>query len=326
MSRLKLVHLHSDTLGATPPDSNFEIGEIAVNTNNNDPFIAFKKTDDSFVKIKPISTATSTTSGTVKLYNESTNATDGAYSAGFITQSIANPQTLNNDTSISAYLPYCGAYMLDSGTTITQSFEKNRSFIGTVDIGNNNWNHFLSIRHRNGYGDGNSYGMYIQTSIRNDYPSIYVQKQYGNKWGDKYELITTKNLDSKTSELGYAKGRFFPMSGGYIEGPIRFHGFSDCRISSGDSDSDANVGEKIANIAIKSWYGISFVNTCDGDTYMPTNATSVGIDVRYSIVKAKTFKGNATSSDKVNNALTIGDKSFDGSSAINIDALDCGEF
>ena len=42
-----------------------------------------------------------------------------------------------------------------------------RSFLGTYSKdGNSDWNYLINIRHRNGFGDGNLYGMYIKNIIR----------------------------------------------------------------------------------------------------------------------------------------------------------------
>lgn len=42
MGRIKLIHYHSNTRDAVPAAENLALGEIAVNTNSNNPFIAIK--------------------------------------------------------------------------------------------------------------------------------------------------------------------------------------------------------------------------------------------------------------------------------------------
>ena len=53
MSRLKLINYHSKTLGATPPPADLAEGEIAVNYNANNPFLAIKDSNGKIRKISP---------------------------------------------------------------------------------------------------------------------------------------------------------------------------------------------------------------------------------------------------------------------------------
>lgn len=82
------------------------------------------------------------------------------------------------------------------------------------------------------------------------------------------------------------------------------------------NDNGGTLGTTGANINIKSWYGVGFINgLSSSNTY---NEVTVGIDVRKGIVHAKSFDGNATSATKLATARTINGVSFDGTKDITI--------
>ena len=71
-----------------------------------------------------------------------------------------------------------------------------RSFVGTHLNGNNKWNHVISARHHNGYGDGNLYGMYLRTPIttNEDDMNLYWRFQNSN-WADERVLLDSQNYE-----------------------------------------------------------------------------------------------------------------------------------
>ena len=79
---------------------------------------------------------------------------------------------------------------------------------------------------------------------------------------------------------------------------------------------------------ITSWYGVSFTNGCNSGV-IPQGKTAVGIDVRNSVVRAKTFEGalngNSATATKLATARAIsltgnasGSANFDGSGNVSI--------
>lgn len=99
-------------------------------------------------------------------------------------------------------------------------------------------------------------------------------------------------------------------------------------IQKGANDFSPTVGGDSANMNITSWYGVSFTNGCNSGV-IPQGKTAVGIDVRNSVVRAKTFEGtlngNSATATKLATPRTIsltgnasGSATFDGSADANI--------
>ncbi len=99
-------------------------------------------------------------------------------------------------------------------------------------------------------------------------------------------------------------------------------------IQNGANDFSPTVGGDSANMNITSWYGVSFTNGCNSGV-IPQGKTAVGIDVRNSVVRAKTFEGalngNSATATKLATARAIsltgnasGSANFDGSGNVSI--------
>ncbi|QHJ83314.1 MAG: hypothetical protein [Caudoviricetes sp.] len=75
---------------------------------------------------------------------------------------------------------------------------------GTVSI-NSAWTQFLSIRHRNGYGDGNQFGFIIYSMNMFNLSSndFYINRQVAGNWGTKALIRTSAN--TTTDGNGYLK-------------------------------------------------------------------------------------------------------------------------
>ena len=88
--------------------------------------------------------------------------------------------------------PVVGGVLLCDDLTELSNY---RSFLGTCSPdGNNNWNHIISARHRNGYSDGQNYGMYIRTPItaNEDDSNLYWRSQ-NTSWRDERTLLDSYN-------------------------------------------------------------------------------------------------------------------------------------
>ena len=99
-------------------------------------------------------------------------------------------------------------------------------------------------------------------------------------------------------------------------------------IQNGANDFSPTVGGDSANMNITSWHGVSFTNGCNSGV-IPQGKTAVGIDVRNSVVRAKTFEGTLNGSSatatKLATARAIsltgnasGSANFDGSGNVSI--------
>ncbi len=69
-----------------------------------------------------------------------------------------------------------------------------RSFLGTYSKdGNSDWNYLINIRHRNGFGDGNLYGMYIKAPLSADNKNLSWGFQHIEEWSKERILLDSVN-------------------------------------------------------------------------------------------------------------------------------------
>lgn len=91
-------------------------------------------------------------------------------------------------------------------------FAQCRSMIGTVCDSSGAWSNVLSIRHRNGSGDGTYYGLLAFSNLTNTGDTIWYRKQSNGSWTDKRNILDSSNYGS------YA----LPLSGGTMSGSLNF--------------------------------------------------------------------------------------------------------
>lgn len=92
------------------------------------------------------------------------------------------------------------------------NFAQCRSMIGTVHDSSGTWSNVLSIRHRNGSGDGTNYGLLAFSNLTNTGDTIWYQKQSNGSWTGKRNILDSTNYGS------YA----LPLSGGTMSGSLNF--------------------------------------------------------------------------------------------------------
>lgn len=88
------------------------------------------------------------------------------------------------------------------------------SYSGAIDSEGheNTWHNVISVRHRNGVSDGNSYGMYIRSQLTNDQSLVY-NKQYNGTWKGEKTILDSANY------ANYA----LPLTGGTVTGVTNFN-------------------------------------------------------------------------------------------------------
>lgn len=80
-----------------------------------------------------------------------------------------------------------------TGSTDLKSMSKLRSFVGSVF--GPDWYNVISIRHRNGAGDGQNYGLLMYSRFENT-DSIKYKKQGFNGWTEERTLLDSSNYNS----------------------------------------------------------------------------------------------------------------------------------
>lgn len=103
---------------------------------------------------------------------------------------------------------------IDSGLTFMSDLYKYRTFIGSA-YQNSAWNTIISVRHRNGYNDGNLYGFYLlQPDMLNlTNTNLVFRKNVNGNWSNSFVLLHSGNYSS------YA----LPLSGGTINGQLKIN-------------------------------------------------------------------------------------------------------
>lgn len=80
-------------------------------------------------------------------------------------------------------------------TSLTADLPKYASYFGTFTIGGT-WYNVLSLRHRNGAGDGDKYGMYLYTNMTAGGNLVWNKQTYGTTWQGERTLLDSANFNS----------------------------------------------------------------------------------------------------------------------------------
>lgn len=102
---------------------------------------------------------------------------------------------------------------------------------------------------------------------------------------------------------------YLPLSGGTMTGNINYTAHGTSYIGNGQQDYAGGPGEKLNNLVISSWWGISFTTSCAGQTY--SGKTAVGIDCREGIVKAARVNAGSFNGYTINASVPSGAKFTD---------------
>ena len=69
-----------------------------------------------------------------------------------------------------------------------------RGFLGTYSRdGNSDWNYLINVRHRNGFGDGNLYGMYIKAPLSGNDKNLSWGFQHIEEWSKERTILDSVN-------------------------------------------------------------------------------------------------------------------------------------
>ena len=88
--------------------------------------------------------------------------------------------------------------VIERAAKITNTVSEMRSFIGSFhNTGIDKFYSLISVRHQNGYSDGNAYGMYIFSDLIDANGSLKWGKQTASgKWTDDFVLLDSRNFGS----------------------------------------------------------------------------------------------------------------------------------
>ena len=100
---------------------------------------------------------------------------------------LRTPKEKAGSTSHTA--PYCQSELAIDDFTKLNDY---RTIIGTIS-GTNDWNNIISVRHRNGAGDGSNYGMYLRSKLTSE-SSLIWRQQIGASWKAERTLLDSSNF------------------------------------------------------------------------------------------------------------------------------------
>ena len=134
------------------------------------------------------------------------SANDGSFESYLPTKVHNRFQVPVSKDLIDNGVPFAGV-----GPTLTDmsQLSEYRSLMGSLVL-NGTWNNILSIRHRNGFSDGNKFGMYIRSALTSS-GSLFYRQQYGGNWASERMIVDSRNYPEATKRYHY---RFYCPSGG----------------------------------------------------------------------------------------------------------------
>ena len=134
------------------------------------------------------------------------SANDGSFESYLPTKVHNRFQVPVSKDLIDNGVPFAGV-----GPTLTDmsQLSEYRSLMGSLVL-NGTLNNILSIRHRNGFSDGNKFGMYIRSALTSS-GSLFYRQQYGGNWASERMIVDSWNYPEATKRYHY---RFYCPSGG----------------------------------------------------------------------------------------------------------------
>ena len=101
----------------------------------------------------------------------------------------------NGRSSIDGSVPYCGSGIGSKDLTELANY---KTVLGAYTDKSGTWYALISVRHRNGQGDGNSYGLYLR-SVLTASGNLMWGKQYGSSnWQAERVILDSANYTSYT--------------------------------------------------------------------------------------------------------------------------------
>ena len=324
MGRIKLIHYHTNTKDAVPAAENLALGEIAVNTN--------PESCGLFVK---------DSNGSIRQFRE--DPADGKY-LPLYGLSENNTSFFDKKTSPIACLPN----IIDSKNLVFQpQYDNDLFFINkrggdmvmTDSTKSKNQSVDTLLRPNTQYFD---YRLAKADAVLTFLITLPKTTNWENYFGIMFsmDIFSCKSIKiecgcssvwntvfttSENKELFLCKRVSGPSS------PNAGSPFDQIKVTLSNFYS---TELRIASMWLKTYFGKGlaegFMDRGGGNLYGDIQAIgrpSLGSAAnKFSAVYGDSFSGNAASATKVGNALTFNGKSFDGSSALSIDSIDCGEF
>lgn len=211
--------------------------------------IGLSNVDNTSDANKPISTATQ-------------NALNGKLdkSGGTLTGTLNAQNDIQipfNVSRIDGSVPYAGSNLptLSEFTDLSNY----KSIMGAITSTGGTWHNILSIRHRNGNGDGNKYGSYVRTNLTTDGDLIWNKQTGTNKWIGERTILDSNNYSrySATKNHTHTKSQItdMPTKLSQFTNDSGFITRADVDTSQNHTHSNKNVLDGITSAKVTEWNG-----------------------------------------------------------------------
>lgn len=170
--------------------------------------------------------------------------------------------TLTGDVSIpTAKSNLDDSLPVSSGTmslNILEDLAKYKTYLGAFRNSANEWHNIISVRHRNGFGDGSLYGMYLRSPLTTTGDLLWG-KQYGqNLWQAQRTLIDSFNYGNYCATKDHTHSSLVSSFSG-AKGSVSYDRYFNSFFPS--EDGSINLGCTGQQSGIRRWSNIYAVNT-----------------------------------------------------------------
>lgn len=110
-------------------------------------------------------------------------------------------------------IPIAGA-LDDLSGSLSDYFPNDKTFIGSAYAGDT-WYNVISVRHRNGAGDGNRYGMLLYSGLTGNSNLVWRQHM-NNDWGNERTILDTDNINYYEGQMKAIRYNFTNDVGSFI--------------------------------------------------------------------------------------------------------------
>ena len=252
-----------------------ELSDVSLGTLATNQVLAWDGSKWTNMAMQGSSNLTFTTSGSGNVITEISRSGDTVTSTKGITaltQDSADSRYVNvsgdamsgdlgirkDRSSIDGSVPFAGSTAA-SNADIT-AFSNLKTILGAYTDKNGTWYNIISIRHRNGQGDGSSFGMYLRSSLTGQGNLLWGKQCGNNSWQPERTILDTGNY------TGTLDGRYVKKSGDTMTGALNFANNTWNKVGDDVYMGDHNQTNYFCLKANSgTTVGINFYNSSDGD-------------------------------------------------------------
>ena len=133
---------------------------------------------------------------------ESANNDKLPLSGGMLTGDVGIPV---EKSTIDGSIPYAGSNNGISVTNLMNALREYKTYLGSI-LYNGEWNTIISVRHKNGYDNGNNNGMYIRTVMNTNGSLVWNKQKSSVSWQGERTLLDSSNWNNTITKTSLNLG------------------------------------------------------------------------------------------------------------------------